>query len=62
VASITNNDGRLDDRNQRIIIGPKNPIIGREKSFHAKVYYGSQRVGNARGRIACGVIGVANPK
>jgi superoxide dismutase, Cu-Zn family len=44
------------------IMGPKNPIIGRGVIVHAKVDDGSQPVGNAGGRIACGVIGVANPK
>jgi superoxide dismutase, Cu-Zn family len=44
------------------IMGVKNPIIGRGVIVHAKVDDGSQPVGNAGGRIACGVIGVANPK
>ena len=44
------------------IMGTKNPIIGRGVIVHAKVDDGSQPVGNAGGRIACGVIGVANPK
>jgi superoxide dismutase, Cu-Zn family len=43
------------------IAGSKNPIIGRGVIIHAKVDDGSQPVGNAGGRIACGVIGAANP-
>lgn len=42
------------------IAGTKNPIIGRGVIVHAKVDDGGQPVGNAGGRIACGVIGVAN--
>jgi Cu-Zn family superoxide dismutase len=41
--------------------GPKNPILGRGVIVHAKVDDGGQPVGNAGARIACGVIGVANP-
>jgi superoxide dismutase, Cu-Zn family len=41
--------------------GTKNPIIGRGVIVHAKVDDGTQPVGNAGGRIACGVIGIANP-
>jgi superoxide dismutase, Cu-Zn family len=40
------------------IAGTKNPIIGRGVIVHAKEDDGSQPVGNAGGRIACGVIGV----
>jgi Cu-Zn family superoxide dismutase len=43
------------------IMGAKNPIIGRGVIVHAKPDDGSQPVGNAGGRIACGVIGVAGP-
>lgn len=43
------------------ISGSKNPILGRGVIVHAKVDDGSQPTGNAGGRIACGVIGVANP-
>jgi len=43
------------------IAGMKNPIIGRGVIVHAKPDDGSQPVGNAGGRIACGVIGVAKP-
>ena len=43
------------------IAGTKNPIIGRGVIVHAKVDDGGQPVGNAGARIACGVIGVANP-
>lgn len=42
------------------IAGAKNPILGRGVIVHAKVDDGGQPVGNAGGRIACGVIGVAN--
>jgi superoxide dismutase, Cu-Zn family len=44
------------------VAGIKNPIIGRGVIVHAKQDDGSQPVGNAGGRIACGVIGVANTK
>ena len=43
------------------VMGKRNPIIGRGVIVHAKVDDGSQPVGNAGGRIACGVIGIANP-
>lgn len=43
------------------IAGTKNPIIGRAVIVHAKADDGSQPVGNAGGRVACGVIGVAKP-
>jgi Cu-Zn family superoxide dismutase len=43
------------------VSGPKNPIIGRAVIVHAKVDDASQPVGNAGGRVACGVIGVASP-
>ncbi|HXG46081.1 MAG TPA: superoxide dismutase family protein [Methylomirabilota bacterium] len=43
------------------IAGVKNPIIGRGVIIHAKPDDGGQPVGNAGARIACGVIGVANP-
>jgi Cu-Zn family superoxide dismutase len=42
------------------VAGTRNPIIGRAVIVHAKVDDGGQPVGNAGGRIACGVIGVAN--
>ena len=42
--------------------GPHNPILGRGVIVHAKVDDGGQPVGNAGARIACGVIGVANPE
>jgi Cu-Zn family superoxide dismutase len=41
------------------ISGPMNPILGRGVIVHAKVDDGSQPVGNAGARIACGVIGAA---
>ena len=43
------------------VAGTKNPIIGRGVIVHAKTDDGGQPVGNAGGRIACGVIGIANP-
>jgi superoxide dismutase, Cu-Zn family len=43
------------------ILGSKNPILGRAVIVHAKVDDGGQPVGNAGARIACGVIGLANP-
>ena len=43
------------------ISGQKNPIIGHAVIVHAKPDDGSQPVGNAGARIACGVIGIANP-
>ena len=43
------------------IMGHMNPILGRGVIVHAKVDDGGQPVGNAGARIACGVIGVANP-
>jgi superoxide dismutase, Cu-Zn family len=41
--------------------GHKNPVVGHAVIVHAKPDDGSQPVGNAGGRIACGVIGLANP-
>ena len=43
------------------VAGTKNPIVGRGVIVHAKTDDGGQPVGNAGGRIACGVIGIANP-
>jgi Cu-Zn family superoxide dismutase len=43
------------------LLGHHNPIIGRSVIVHAKTDDGGQPVGNAGARIACGVIGVANP-
>jgi len=43
------------------IQGHMNPIAGHAVIVHAKVDDGSQPVGNAGGRIACGVIGIAAP-
>lgn len=43
------------------INGPKNPIIGRGVIVHAKLDDGGQPTGNAGARVACGVIGWANP-
>jgi len=58
------NDGKAHYEitvNNISIAGMKNPIIGRGVIVHAKVDDGGQPVGNAGARIACGVIGVANP-
>jgi superoxide dismutase, Cu-Zn family len=41
------------------INGSKNPIVGRSVIVHDKLDDGSQPVGNAGGRISCGVIGLA---
>jgi Cu-Zn family superoxide dismutase len=41
------------------IAGMKNPILGRAIIVHAKLDDGGQPTGNAGGRVACGVIGVA---
>jgi len=43
------------------INGPKNPIIGRGVIVHAKLDDGGQPTGNAGTRVACGVVGWANP-
>ena len=43
------------------IDGEKNPIIGRSVIVHAKNDDGGQPTGNAGARVACGVIGWANP-
>lgn len=43
------------------VSGQRNPILGHAVIVHAKPDDGSQPVGNAGGRIACGVIGIANP-
>ena len=39
----------------------ENSILGRAVIVHEKVDDWSQPVGNAGGRVACGVIGVAKP-
>ena len=46
--------------NNITIAGNKNAILGRAVIVHAKLDDGGQPVGNAGGRIACGVIGAAN--
>jgi len=46
--------------NNITVAGNKDPVLGRAVIVHAKVDDGGQPVGNAGGRIACGVIGVAN--
>jgi Cu-Zn family superoxide dismutase len=43
------------------IAGPSNPILGRAVIVHEKIDDGGQPVGNAGGRIACGIIGIAKP-
>jgi Cu-Zn family superoxide dismutase len=43
------------------LFGQLNPILGRGVIVHARPDDGGQPVGNAGARIACGVIGVANP-
>lgn len=43
------------------INGPQTPIIGHAVIVHAKLDDGGQPTGNAGARIACGVIGWANP-
>jgi Cu-Zn family superoxide dismutase len=58
------NDGKAHYEltvNNISIVGQKNPIVGHAVIVHAKVDDASQPVGNAGGRIACGVIGIANP-
>jgi superoxide dismutase, Cu-Zn family len=44
------------------INGPEAPVLGRAVIIHAKEDDASQPVGNAGGRIGCGVIGIAKPK
>jgi superoxide dismutase, Cu-Zn family len=44
------------------IDGPQSPILGRAVIVHANPDDFSQPVGNAGGRIGCGVIGIAKPK
>ena len=44
------------------IDGPDAPVVGRWVIVHANVDDFSQPVGNAGGRIGCGVIGLAKPK
>lgn len=59
------NDGKAHYEitvNNISILGQKNPIVGHAVIVHAKIDDASQPVGNAGGRIACGVIGIANPK
>ncbi len=45
--------------NNITIAGPMNPILGRGVIVHAQADDGGQPTGNAGGRIACGVIGIA---
>ncbi len=64
VMSDAQGNARLDLTVDNItIVGMTNPIIGRGLILHADADdLKSQPTGNAGGRIACGVIGVANPK
>ena len=58
------NDGKAHYEitvNNVSVSGMKNPILGRGVIVHAKPDDGGQPVGNAGARLACGVIGVANP-
>jgi len=41
--------------------GTKNPVLGRGVIVHEKPDDGGQPTGNAGGRVACGVIGIAKP-
>jgi Cu-Zn family superoxide dismutase len=43
------------------IMGPNDPIVGRAVIVHANPDTGEQPTGNAGGRVAQGVIGIANP-
>lgn len=43
------------------IAGSRNPVLGRSLIVHAQPDDGGQPSGNAGARIACGVIGVAEP-
>ncbi len=49
------------DLTQVSVDGPQAPILGRGVIVHAKPDDFSQPVGNAGGRIGCGVIGVMKP-
>ncbi len=44
------------------IDGPDSPVLGRAVIVHANADDFGQPVGNAGGRIGCGVIGIAKPK
>jgi Cu-Zn family superoxide dismutase len=56
-------DGKavLDIRDKVIQLHGPHSILGRSIIVHAKPHDFSQPVGNAGGRVACGVIGVAKP-
>lgn len=52
----------INMRDKVIKLSGPNSIVGRAVIIHANPDDFSQPVGNAGGRIACGVVGVANPK
>lgn len=51
----------LELKSNMLKFGGENSILGRGVIVHEKVDDWSQPVGNAGGRVACGVIGVAKP-
>ncbi len=60
-----NSDGKLHfelSLEGASIDGPEAPVLGRAVIVHANPDDFSQPVGNAGGRIGCGVIGLAKPK
>jgi Cu-Zn family superoxide dismutase len=60
--SDANGVARLDITVDQITINDShNPILGRGVIVHAKLDDGGQPTGNAGDRVACGVIGWANP-
>jgi superoxide dismutase, Cu-Zn family len=51
----------LELKDSMLKLGGENSILGRGVIVHEKVDDWSQPVGNAGGRVACGVVGVAKP-